>query len=55
MQVIIRKLYTTLIGVEASQKEVNKLFKEAIELVYSLSINHGLIIEIIELLWKRVS
>ena len=50
-----KETYTTLIGVEASQKEVNKLFKEAIELVYSLSINHGLIIEIIELLWKRVS
>lgn len=50
-----KETYTTLIGVEASQKEVDKLFKEAIELVYSLSINHGLIIEIIDLLWKRVS
>ena len=50
-----KETYTTLIGVEASQKEVDKLFKEAIGLVYSLSINHGLIIEIIELLWKRVS
>lgn len=50
-----KETYTTLKGVEASQKEVDKLFKEAIELVYSLSINHGLIIEIIELLWKRVS
>lgn len=50
-----KETYTTLIGVEASQKEVDKLFKEAIELVYTLSINHGLIIEIIELLWKRVS
>ena len=50
-----KETYTTLIGIEASQKEVDKLFKEAIELVYSLSINHGLIIEIIELLWKRVS
>lgn len=50
-----KETYTTLIGVEASQKEVDKLFKEAIKLVYSLSINHGLIIEIIELLWKRAS
>ena len=50
-----KETYTTLIGVEASQKEVDKLFKQAIKLVYSLSINHGLIIEIIELLWKRVS
>ena len=50
-----KETYTTLIGVEASQKEVDKLFKEAIKLVYSLSINHGLIIEIIELLLKRVS
>lgn len=50
-----KETYTTLMGVEASQKEVDKLFKEAIKLVYSLSINHGLIIEIIELLWKRVS
>ena len=37
-----------------SQKEVDLLFNEAQQLVYSLTLNHGLILEIIEKLWKRV-
>ena len=46
--------YVTLLGIENSQKEVDLLFNEAQQLVYSLTLNHGLILEIIEKLWKRV-
>ena len=49
-----KSTYVTLIGVEQSSQEVNKLFKEAMELIYKLRINHGLILEIIEKLQKRV-
>lgn len=47
--------YVTLLGVTESQKRVNQLFNEAIENLYSLKINHGLILEIIEKLRERVS
>lgn len=49
-----KKTYVTLLGIENSQKEVDLLFNEAQQLVYSLTLNHGLILEIIEKLWKRV-
>lgn len=49
-----RETYVTLLGIENSQKEVDLLFNEAQQLVYSLTLNHGLILEIIEKLWKRV-
>lgn len=47
--------YVTLLGVEESQKKADMLFNEAIEMLYSLKINHGLLLEIIENLRKRVS
>lgn len=47
--------YVHLLGIEGSQKTANQLFNEATELLYSLQINHGLILEIIEKLKKRVS
>lgn len=49
-----KETYVTLLGIENSQKEVDLLFNEAQQLVYSLILNHGLILEIIEKLWKRV-
>nr|WP_318000395.1 farnesyl diphosphate synthase [uncultured Faecalibacillus sp.] len=49
-----KETYVTLLGIENSQKEVDRLFNEAQQLVYSLTLNHGLILEIIEKLWKRV-
>ena len=49
-----KETYVTLLGIENSQKEVDLLFNEAQQLVYSLTLNHGLILEIIEKLWKRV-
>lgn len=47
--------YVHLLGIDGSQKAANQLFNEAIELVYSLQINHGLVLEIIEKIRKRVS
>lgn len=47
--------YVTLLGVEQCQEIVNQLFNEVIEKIYSLKINHGLILEIIEKLRERVS
>lgn len=47
--------YVTLLGVNESQKLADKLYNEAIEMLYSLKINHGLLLEIIEKLRERVS
>ena len=41
-------------GVEQSQMIIEQYFKEAMELIYKLKINHGLILEIMEKLKKRV-
>ncbi|MFQ6791787.1 polyprenyl synthetase family protein [Thomasclavelia sp.] len=48
-----KSTYVTLMGVETSKKIIDDLFKEAIALLYSLRINHGLILEIIDKLQKR--
>lgn len=47
--------YVTLLGIEKCQKIIDQLFNEAIEMLYSLKINHGLLLEIIGNLRKRVS
>lgn len=49
-----KSTYVSLMGVDESQKIVNQYFKEAIELLYKLKINHELILEIMEKLKKRV-
>ena len=53
-QVNHKSTYVTLMGVEQSQMIVEQYFKEAMELIYKLKINHGLILEIMEKLKKRV-
>lgn len=50
-----KSTYVTLLGIEKATKEVDKLFEEAIALLYSLRINHGLFLGIIEMLRKRVN
>ena len=47
--------YVHLLGIEKSQQLTDQLFNEAVELLYSLKINHGLLLEIIENIRKRVS
>ena len=50
-----KSTYVTLLGIDKSQNVVNDLFNEAINLVNTLNINHQLIIDIIDKLWKRVN
>ena len=50
-----KSTYVTILGIEKCQELVNQLFKEAIEKIYSLRINHGLLLEIVEKLKERVS
>lgn len=49
-----KSTYVTLIGVEQSQKVVEQYFNDAMELLYQLRVNHGLILEVMEKLKKRV-
>lgn len=49
-----KSTYVTLIGVEQSQKIVEQYFNDAMELLYQLRVNHGLILEVMEKLKKRV-
>lgn len=49
-----KSTYVSLLGIERSKEKVNQLYQEAMELLYRLQINHGLILEIFELLKERV-
>lgn len=49
-----KSTYVTLMGIEQSQQIVEQYFNEAMELLYHLRVNHGLILEIMEKLKKRV-
>lgn len=49
-----KSTYVTLMGVSQSQLIVEQYFKDAYELLYQLRINHGLILEVLEKLKKRV-
>lgn len=50
-----KSTYVTLLGIDKSQEIVADLFNEAIKHVNSLNIDHQLIIDIIDKLWKRVN
>lgn len=50
-----KSTYVNLLGIENSQKEVEKLFQSCYENIYSMRINHGLILEILNYILKRVS
>ena len=45
----------TLLGIEASQKKVDELFEKCYERIYAMQINHGLILELLVKILKRVS
>lgn len=49
-----KSTYVSLMGIEKSQEIVEQYFNEALELLYKLRINHGLILEIMEKLKRRV-
>lgn len=49
-----KSTYVSLLGIEASQEKVEDYFKEALELIYHLKINHGILIEMVQIILKRV-
>jgi len=50
-----KSTYVSLIGIEKSQKYIEELFQKCYENIYSMRINHGLILEILMSILKRVS
>lgn len=50
-----KSTYVSLLGIDASQKKVEELFQKCYERIYALKINHGLILEILLKILKRVS
>jgi len=50
-----KSTYVTLLGIEESQKYVDELFEKCYENLYSLQINHGLILDLFQKILKRVS
>lgn len=49
-----KSTYVSLLGIEKAIAEANRIFDEAIALLYSMRINHGLVLGVIEMLRKRV-
>ena len=50
-----KSTYVSLLGIQKSQEYVNELFEKCYENLYSLQINHGLILELFQKILKRVS
>ena len=50
-----KSTYVTLLGIEESQRKVEELFQNCYENVYSMRINHGLILQILTVILKRVN
>lgn len=50
-----KSTYVSLIGLETSQKRVEELFEECLTDVYGLQLNHGLMIELFQIIMKRVN
>ena len=49
-----KSTYVSLLGIEESQKAVESLFNQCYENLYAMRINHGLILELLTLILKRV-
>lgn len=50
-----KSTYVSLLGIEKSQEEIQRLFQSCYENIYAMKINHGLMLEILSLILKRVS
>lgn len=50
-----KSTYVTLLGVEKSSQKVEELFQKCYEHIYSMRINHGLVLEMMTQILKRVS
>jgi len=50
-----KSTYVSLLGLEASQVTVEELFNKCYENIYKMQINHGIILELLKSILKRVS
>lgn len=50
-----KSTYVSLLGLEESQKRVEDLFEGCLANVYGLQLNHGLMIELFQIIMKRVN
>lgn len=50
-----KSTYVSLLGLETSKKRVEELFEECLTDVYGLQLNHGLMIELFQIIMKRVN
>ena len=50
-----KSTYVSLLGLETSQKRVEELFEACLTDVYGLQLNHGLMIELFQIIMKRVN
>ncbi|WP_050635686.1 polyprenyl synthetase family protein [Candidatus Stoquefichus sp. SB1] len=50
-----KSTYVSLLGLDESQKLVEKLFNKCYEAIYAMRINHGLILELLTMIMKRVN
>ena len=50
-----KSTYVSLLGVEKSKEVVDELFHQCYENIYSMRINHGLILELFQVILKRVN
>jgi geranylgeranyl diphosphate synthase type II len=50
-----KSTYVSLLGLYESQKLVEKLFNKCYEAIYAMRINHGLILELLTMIMKRVN
>lgn len=50
-----KSTYVSLLGIEKSQKMVDELFQSCYETIYAMRINHGLMLEILTFILKRVN
>lgn len=49
-----KSTYVSLLGIEQSQHMIDELFQKCYENVYAMQINHGLILELLMIILKRV-
>lgn len=50
-----KSTYVTLLGIEESQKMIDDLFQSCYEKTYKMQINHGIILELLTVILKRVN
>lgn len=50
-----KSTYVTLLGIDQSQARIEELFHNCYENVYAMQINHGLILELLTVILKRVN